>query len=205
MENLLRLILRRNEVDPLEVRNALKAVERDQRSNRIAVRRWERKRKQIVERLKQARGAGSSVEVDSLWDEFKEHRREGVDLRLAGRAFGTEGLALRRTLRAVESLDRREDRAGARKLLARLRQSGLIERLGFDREESARSLEEMNQILEECSGQSDGEAADPEKALFLAELDVVRRNEAAGKTEEASQLEEELLERFQQQEPEPER
>ena len=54
----------------------------------------------------------------------------------------------------------------------------------------------MNAILAEFDGLEQEEVQDPEKALFLAELDGVQRAESEGNDEEASAREDELLERF---------
>jgi hypothetical protein len=60
----------------------------------------------------------------------------------------------------------------------------------------------MNEILEEFTGQRDEIAEDPEKALFLAELDSIAEAERGGDEDDAKDREQELLRRFEDEEPE---
>lgn len=184
------------------LKGALQEVERDRRKNRVEIRRWERQRKQVIDRMKRARNENNQLEVDYNWEQFKQHRAEGTDLRREGRVYNLEALALGRTVRALERLEKKKDRDSARNLIERLRVSGLPERIGLDREEQMRSLEEMNEILEEFTGEREEITADPEKALFLAELDSISEAEDAGEEEEAKEREDELLRRFEEEEPE---
>lgn len=186
-----------------ELRVALKEVEKDRRKNRLEIRRHERKRRKILDKLKKARTEGNGLEVDYLWDEFKEQRRSATELRREGRVYNIEGVALKRYLRALERLERRQDREGATKLIERVSRSGLVERLTLDREAEVLYLEEMNNILEEFDGLEEAEKEDPEKALFLAEIDTIQKAESEGNDEDAASRQEELLERFGE-EPETE-
>ena len=180
------------------LKKALGEVERDRRKSRVEVRRWERKRKQLVDKMKSARGEGNQLEVDYLWEQFKQHRAEGVDIRRDGKVFNLEALALGRTVRALERLEKKKDRDGARSLIERLRVSGLPERIAMDRDEQLRSLEEMNAILEEFTGEAEEAQEDPEKAMFLAELDSINEVEQSGEADEAKEREDELLRRFEE-------
>ncbi len=184
------------------LKGALHEVEGDRRRNRVTVRRWERQRKQYVEKMKGARAEGNQLEADFLWEQFKQHRSEGVDIRREARVYNLEALALGRTVRALERLEKKKDRDGARALIERIRASGLPERIALDRDEQLRSLEDMNQILEEFTGEREELEADPEKALFFAELDSIAEVERAGDPEEAKEREDELLGRFEEEEPE---
>lgn len=186
----------RKHLDIDEIRTAYEEVEKDRRKNRREVRRWERKRKQTVDRLKKQRAEGNSMEVDYLWEEFKEHRRHGAELRREGRVYNVESIALRRTVKALERLERRKQVGTSRELLERIRASGLAERVAIDRESEMAYLEEMNAILDEFDGVPEEERADPEKAMFLAELDGIRLAEESGDEEHAAEKQEELLERF---------
>ena len=145
---------------------------------------------------------GNQLEVDYLWEQFKQHRAEGTDIRREGRVYNLESLALGRTARALERLEKKKDRDGARNLIDRIRASGLPERISLDRDEQLRSLEEMNEILEEITGEREEIAEDPEKAMFFAELDSISQVEREGDSEEAQERQEELLRRFEEEEPE---
>jgi hypothetical protein len=193
-----RLFGGRKEITLEELKEALSNVERDRRKSRREIRRWEQKRKQTLERMKKARAEGNQLEIDYLWEDFKEHRRVGTELRREGRIYNIEGTALKRYVRALERLERRKDRDGARNLLERVQGSGLMERLSLERDTEVRYLEEMNAILDEFDGLEETEQADPEKAMFFAELDTIRKAEEEGDAEEAVEREEELLERFGQ-------
>lgn len=197
MNILAKLFGRRQAVTLEELRSALQDVERDRRRNHREMRRWERKRKQLLDRMKKLRREDASLEVDYLWEEFKEHRKLGGELRRQGRVYNLEGLALRRTVHALERLDRRRDQTGARQLLERIAASGLAERVALDRESELRQLEELNGILEDFSPASQEEAEDPEKLLFLAGLDSVVRAESEGDSEGAAEREAELLDDFE--------
>ncbi len=195
-ERLQRLFKGRQHVERRELESALEDVERDRRRNRVEIRRWERKRKHILERMKRARSQGSSLEIDYMWDELKEHRQSGGDLRREGRIYNLEGVALKRYLWSLDSLERRSDREGARHLLERIQGSGLMERLSLERDAESRYMEEINTILADFGGLEEEEKADPEKALFLAELDSIRLAEEAGEKQEAEEREGELLDNF---------
>ena len=180
------------------LKKALAEVERDRRKSRVEVRRWERQRKQLVDKMKKARGDGNQLEVDYLWEQFKQHRSEGTELRRDGRVYNLEALALGKTVRALERLEKKKDRESARSLIDRIRASGLPERISLDRDEQLRSLEEMNEILEEFTGEAEPAPEDPEKAMFLAELDSISEVEQAGEADEARDRESELLRRFEE-------
>ena len=180
------------------LKKALGEVERDRRKSRVEVRRWERQRKQLVDKMKKARGEGNQLEVDYLWEQFKQHRSEGTELRRDGRVYNLEALALGKTVRALERLEKKKDRESARSLIDRIRASGLPERISLDRDEQLRSLEEMNEILDEFTGEAEPTQEDPEKAMFLAELDSIAEVEQSGESEEARDRESELLRRFEE-------
>lgn len=179
-----------------ELRGALKEVERDRRRNRREISRWERKRKQIVDRMKKQRQEGSQLEVDYSWEEFKHHRIEGNDLRRQGRVYNLEGIALRRTLRAVERMEKKADKSGVQDLLRRIQATGVAERAAIDREMELEQLQDMNALLDEFTGDQEQEPEDPEKLLFLAELDNITRAESEGDEETAAEREAQLLEEF---------
>jgi len=180
------------------LKSALQQVERDRRKSRVGVRRWERERKKLLDKMKTARGEKNDLEADFVWEQFKQHRVEGAELRREGRVYNLESLALGRTVRALERLEKKKDREGARALIDRIRTSGLPERIALDRDEQLRSLEEMNEILEEFTGELDHSPEDPEKALFFAELDSISDVEKSGESLEAKEREEELLRRFEE-------
>ncbi|MGA1201805.1 MAG: hypothetical protein ACO4BJ_02370 [Planctomycetota bacterium] len=190
------------EPDLESLRGTLGEVERERRRSRVGIRRWERQRRQLVDRMKRSREEGNPLEVDYLWEQFKQHRSEGVDLRREGRLHNLEALALGRTIRALERLEQKRNRDGARSLLDRLRASGLMERALLDRDEQLRRLEEWDEVLEQFESGDEERKSDPEKALFLAELDSISEVERAGEADEARTREDELLRRF---EAEPER
>lgn len=179
-----------------ELREAHKQVERDRRGNRREMRRWERRRRKTVEKMKKSRQEGNSLEVDYLWDELKEHRKLGSDLRREGRIYNMEAIALRRTVVALERLERRQDKSGARAMLERIQHSGLAERLAIERDDELAYLQEVNAILDDFSGDTEEEVEDPEKVLFLAELDGISRAEEAGEVDQAKERESELLQEF---------
>jgi len=180
------------------LKTALQQVERDRRKSRVSVRRWERERKKMLDKMKTARSEKNDLEADFVWEQFKQHRVEGAELRREGRVYNLEALALGRTVRALERLEKKKDREGARALIDRIRTSGLPERIALDQDEQLRSLEEMNEILEEFSGELDHSPEDPEKALFFAELDSISEVEKSGESTEAKEREEELLRRFEE-------
>lgn len=179
-----------------ELRAAHQQAEKDRRRTRREIRRWERQRKKIVERMKEGQRVGHKAELDALWDELKEHRKLGSDLRREARVYNLEGLALRRTVVALERLERRQDKTSARGLLDRIQRSGLAERLSIDRADELRYLEEVNSILDDFAGDTEEEGEDPEKAMFFAQLGKIARDEQAGDLDKARELEAELLQEF---------
>ncbi|MCA8959543.1 MAG: hypothetical protein KDC38_03475 [Planctomycetes bacterium] len=190
---------RRLRLDDLQ--DALQEVDRERRRVRVEMRRWERQRRLVMERLKRARSTGNSVEVDYLWDELKAHRVSGHDLRREARGHNLEGLALRRAIRAIERLETQRDRIGAQRLLERFRESGVLERLALHDDSRENCLHEVSAILEELGGDSEPKE-DPEKAMFMAELDAISSTTGTEEPEASTDRERELLERFQAHEPE---
>ncbi|MEM7261591.1 MAG: hypothetical protein AAF488_06335 [Planctomycetota bacterium] len=194
-------LFRGRKISTADLAAALQDVDRERRRCRVAVRRWERQRRQIVERLKRSRGEKNSIEVDYLWDELKSHREVGQDLRREARAHNVEGIALKRSIRMLEQLEKSKDREGVRQLLERVQRSGVLERMAIHRDSQSECLREMSELLEDFGGEAD-EPADPEKALFLAELDLIAQKEQRGEAEDATDREDDLLERFQAASPE---
>ena len=194
-------LFRGRKISTADLVSALQDVDRERRRCRVAVRRWERQRRQIVERLKRSRAEKNSIEVDYLWDELKSHREVGQELRREARAHNVEGIALKRSIRMLEQLEKSKDREGVRRLLERVQRSGVLERMAIHRDSQSECLREMSELLEDFGGEGE-EPADPEKALFLAELDLIAQKEQRGESEDATDREDDLLERFQAASPE---
>jgi len=197
MLSMLENLFRGRRVKLSDLREALKSVERDRRRVRTEMRRWERQRQQIMNRLKKSRQSRNQVEVDYLWDELKSHRTTGNDLRQEARVHNLEAIALKRSVRALEQAERTEDRVGAQRLLDRVQGSGVLERLAVHRDSQAECLKEMSSLLQEFGDATEDEGVDPEKAMFLAELDSISDSEGGDDSPAASGRELELLERFQ--------
>ncbi len=203
MKFLKKILPQSPEINIEELQSALEQAGKDRRKSQRELKRWHRKRNQLVERMKNLRSQSQNLEVDDLWEELKDHRLIGNELRQERRIYSIEEMALRKTIRTVKRLDRRSDHSAVETLLRKLQQSSLFERLAIESENQEDYLAEISEILGEFDTGSQSKAPDLEKELFLAELDGISSIEKEGAVNDAQQRQKELLEGFDLVEEQP--
>ncbi|MBI4618237.1 MAG: hypothetical protein HY720_31855 [Planctomycetes bacterium] len=171
-----------------ELRVALRQVERS-RARKLAELRRHAARQQIaIEKMKDARKDGNSIEVDYLWEELKVLRCDLAFARRELRVANLEGIALLRYVRGLERLEKNGDRERAKKLFERIRASDLDAKLAASEVREDEYLAELDRVFESVGlevARIESEAADPEKDVFLAEIDALVAAEEAGDREQA--------------------
>jgi hypothetical protein len=171
---LMRTLFGRRRMTAAELKVALLGIERRRARKAAALEEIEGRRRALIERARAARRLGNQLEVDHLFEELKLLESEGALARREARIANLETLALQRTARRLERLEALDDRAGARRLLRRVHDSGLDDHLlaGEIREEEY--IHELEDILDEAGeeGEKAPAAADPRKEAFLRELDA---------------------------------
>lgn len=157
-----------------ELKLTLLGHERRRRQIADELRTLEKRKTEITERARIHRRRGSTMEVDYLWRELKQLRTERSLLERDAQIVNLETLALKRTIHGMERLEAQNDKTGVRRLLSRVRQSGLDDKLAATTIRDEDYLRELESILEDSGIAADASTEDdPEKAAFLAELDVL--------------------------------
>ena len=187
-------------VDVRELKKALLGLERDRRRKERELERLGRRRDKVVDGMRQARKSGDKLRVDTLWEELKHLKVETAMCGREARVTHLETLGLKRYVWGLERLERAGDRQGARRLIERVRASGLDDKLAMQTLREDEYLAELQTILEDAGLDAEDTLAasddDPEKAAFLAELDAINEAEAEGDEDSRRARESRLRERL---------
>ncbi|MBN1418400.1 MAG: hypothetical protein JXP34_06455 [Planctomycetes bacterium] len=177
-----------------ELKTALLRVERERRKKQAELKRLSAERDDVIERVRKARKSGDRFEVDSLWEDLKQHKIEAALTRREARILTLEAIAVKRYAWGLERLERSRDKDGVRRLLDRVRKSRLADLLARDEIDEREYRKELESVLEVAGAEAmaDAEDDDPEKARFLAEIDAINRAEDDGDFETASERESRL-------------
>ena len=177
-----------DKVSVKDLRKALLVLERDRRRKQLELKKLGKRRGEVVDRVRNARKAGDSLEVDGSWEELKQLKLETTICSREARIVNLEAIGVKRYLWGLERLERANDREGARKLIQRVRASGLDDKLMAQDIGDEEYMLELQAILEDVGVEAEGAARleeDPDKAAFLAEIDSINRTEGDGNVEEA--------------------
>lgn len=173
----------------------LRRVERERKKHFLEMRKLSARQAHLVEEIKTARKNGNQIEVDYMWEELKDLKHEVNFTKRAARVANLEGITLKRYVHGIERLERSKDKSGIQNMIQRIQNSGLDNKLAMAQINEEEYLDELNGILEASGLEDDyidGNAADPEKARFLSEIDAINRAEEGGEFETALKKEGEL-------------
>lgn len=182
-----------------ELRPELARLSRERRRKMMAMRKLGHKRDKLIDGMRKARKSGNSLEVDFLWEEIRQLQFDAAYSKREARIANLEEIALKRYLHALEKLEKRKDTEGIRKLLSRIRSSGLEGKLAEERIREQEYLDELNAIVEIATEELHEEELeeDEEKAKFLGEIDKIIEAEDSGKSAEAKKQRDALSKRLE--------
>jgi hypothetical protein len=178
----------RRPVKATDLRLALHEVDRRRRHEIAGLRRLGARQRITIERIRVARRAGEEIEVDYRWQELRSLRLDVAHARRALRTSNLERIGLARYLRGLERLENRGESDRARELVDRIRSSDLDSKLAAREVREDEYLAELDTIFDEVGVEVDAlepEALDPDKDLFLQEIDALNEAEEGGQVETA--------------------
>jgi hypothetical protein len=162
------------------------------------------KQSDLIERTRKARRERNNIEVDYLWEEMKSVKTEMLVLRKQARVRNLEGITLKRYMHGLERIERSGDRQGAKRMIERIRNSGLDAKLAEADINEREYLAELQETLDEFTGAAEADFAeeeDAEKLRFLAEIDGINEAEDEGDVETAAEREARLRAEIEDDEP----
>jgi hypothetical protein len=182
-----------------ELRPELARLSRERRRKMMAMRKLGRRREKLIDGMRKARKSGDSLETDYLWEEVRQLQFDAAYSKREARIANLEEIALKRYVRALEKLEKRKDTEGIRKLLTRIRSSGLEAKLAEERIREQEYLDELNAIVELATEELHEEEfeEDEEKEKFLGEIDRIIEAEDSGKDAEAKKHRDALSKRLE--------
>ena len=166
-----------------DLRVKLHEVERDRRRTTLELRKLGNRQADLIERIKKLRREGNHIEVDYLWEELKGLKVEIGVLKRDARVRNLEGISLKRYIRGLEKLERSGDKDSVRRLIERVRSSGLDSKLVSSQLDDREYLDELSAVLEDAGLDAellDEFDRDDEKDSFLAQIDEINAAEEAG-------------------------
>lgn len=178
-----------------ELKVHLLKIERERRRKQQEIRKLEAKRGNTIDRIKKARRGGNNLEVDYLWEELTQLKREGVLALKGAKRLNLEAIGLKKYIRGLERLEKSDNKEGIQTLFARIRESNLDTKLGLEDINEQEYMDELTMILEEAGltdQDIDYEEEDPEKAKFLSQIDAINEAEESGDFETATEQETKL-------------
>ncbi len=197
------LFKRKKEVTSKDLKVALLGLRRDGRKKQLELRKLAQKRGKLIERIKQSRREGNPIEVDVLWEELKQLRVDSAYAKRDAKILSLEAIGLTRYHRGLARLEKANDETRIQDLLARVRTSGLEEKLRGQQVDEDAYLDELNATLEDIGLEIDSqefEEDDPEKTRFLQDIDAINLAEEAGELDQAFEKEQALSQRLEENE-----
>jgi hypothetical protein len=188
------LLLPKN-VNSKTLKVELLKIERDRKRKLQELRKVESKKNATLDHIKVARKNGNNIEVDYLWEELQQSKRDTAYLQREMKVLNLEGIALKRYTRGLERLEKNKDHERVKKLLDRVRTSDLDTKLASQQINEQEYLDELNLTLEEIGLEVEGlesEESDPVKRKFLEEIDAINQAETAGEYDLAFEKENSL-------------
>jgi hypothetical protein len=197
------LFRRKQQVTSKDLKVALLGLRRDGRKKQLELRKLATKRGKLIDRIKQARREGNPIEIDVLWEELKQLRVDSAYAKRDAKIISLESIGLTRYHRGLARLEKANDETRIQDLLARVRTSGLEEKLRGQQVDEDAYLDELNATLEDIGLELDSqeiEEDDPEKARFLQDIDAINLAEEAGELDQAFEKEQDLSRRLEENE-----
>jgi hypothetical protein len=183
----------KKDVSARELKVTLIGVERERKRKQMELRKVASRQNDMVDRVKKARKSGNGLEVDYLWEDLKAMKFDGAFLKREVKVLNLEGIALKRYVRGMERLERSNNKEGIRKLLERMRSSGLDTKLANQFINDQEYLDELGAIMEEVgmeAEQLESAEDEPAKVKFLQQIDALNSAEESGDLDKALQHEE---------------
>ena len=186
-------------IDLRKMKVKLREVDRERRKYFMEMRKLSSRQSAMIEQVKRGRRDGNQIEVDYVWEELKDIKHDFAFNRRAARISNLEGIALKKYIRGLERLEKRKDKDGVSKLLQRIRTSGLDAKLAMQQIDEEAYMDELNATLDDLGLDIDADYVDedPEKARFLADIDVINEAEGVGNFDEALRAENELRQKLE--------
>jgi len=186
-------------IDLRKMKVKLREVDRERRKYFMEMRKLSSRQSAMIEQIKRGRRDGNQIEVDYVWEELKDIKHDFAFNRRAARISNLEGIALKKYIRGLERLEKRKDKDGVSKLLQRIRTSGLDAKLAMQQIDEEAYMDELNATLDDLGLDVDADYVDedPEKARFLADIDVINEAEGVGNFDEALRAENELRQKLE--------
>ena len=186
-------------IDLRKMKVKLREVDRERRKYFMEMRKLSSRQSAMIEQVKRGRRDGNQIEVDYVWEELKDIKHDFAFNRRAARISNLEGIVLKKYIRGLERLEKRKDKDGVSKLLQRIRSSGLDAKLAMQQIDEEAYMDELNATLDDLGLDIDADYVDedPEKARFLADIDVINEAEGVGNFDEALRAENELRQKLE--------
>lgn len=178
-----------------DLKVSLIRVDRDRKRKQLEIRKLTARHGEIIEKVKNARKTGNSLEVDYLWEELNGLKLDQTFIRREARILNLEGIALKKYIRGLERLEKNSNREGIKQLLERTRKSGLDAKLAGQFIDEQGYLDELTAIMEEIGLEADSIEMmedDPAKSKFLEQIDAINEAEESGDYDAAVEKEETL-------------
>jgi hypothetical protein len=180
-----------------DLKVALRGVHRERKKKQLEMRRLSSKSDDHIQRLKDARKVNNKEEVDFLYEELQQLKIDQGMSRREAKVLNLEAIGLKRYVRALERLEKAQNKTRIQDLIERVRLAGLDESLSKQQLEEGEYLDRLNVTLEDMKdilSSEEGEFSDedPDKAAFMKDLDQIIVAEEEGNEDLAIEKHEKL-------------
>lgn len=178
-----------------DLKQKLNEVERERRRAMHEMKKLSSRQADLLERIKNARKNGNTLEFDYLYEDLKAIQVEAKIIKKEAHIYNLEGISLKRYIRGLERLERIGDKESAKKLIERVRTSGLDAKLASLEIDDRAYLDELQATLDHAGLDADlfeDLDHDPDKLKFLAQIDEINAAEEAGDVNAALEKEAKL-------------
>ena len=157
----------------------------------------------MIARLKAARKENNKEEVDFIYEELQQLKVDQGLCKREAKILNLESIGLKRYVRALERLEKAQNKTRIQDLIDRVRVAGLDESLSRQQLEEGEyldrlsvTLEDMKDLLQDEGAELDDE--DPDKGKFLKDLDEIIAAEEEGNEDLAVEKHEKLKAKLEQ-------
>ena len=186
-----------------DLKVALRGVGRDRKKKQLEMRRLSSKSDDMIARLKAARKENNKEEVDFIYEELQQLKVDQGLCKREAKILNLESIGLKRYVRALERLEKAQNKTRIQDLIDRVRVAGLDESLSRQQLEEGEyldrlsvTLEDMKDLLQDEGAELDDE--DPDKGKFLKDLDEIIAAEEEGNEDLAVEKHEKLKAKLEQ-------
>ena len=186
-----------------DLKVALRGVGRDRKKKQLEMRRLSSRSDDMIARLKAARKENNKEEVDFIYEELQQLKVDQGLCKREAKILNLESIGLKRYVRALERLEKAQNKTRIQDLIDRVRVAGLDESLSRQQLEEGEyldrlsvTLEDMKDLLQDEGAELDDE--DPDKGKFLKDLDEIIAAEEEGNEDLAVEKHEKLKAKLEQ-------